>query len=71
MNARRTPQAPGQIVPLGINLRHLRALSAVAAAGSISGAAENLFRVPSGVTRAITELEAALGGPCSIGGRVA
>ena len=63
MNARRTPQAPGQIVPLGINLRHLRALSAVAAAGSISGAAENLFRVPSGVTRAITELEAALGRP--------
>ena len=48
---------------LGINLRHLRALSAVAAAGSIAGAAEDLYRVPSAVTRSISELEGALGRP--------
>lgn len=48
---------------LGINLRHLRALTAVAAAGSITGAADALFRVPSGVTRAIAALEAGLGRP--------
>jgi len=48
---------------LGINLRHLRALSAVAAAGSIAGAAERLFRVSSAVTRSIAELEGALGRP--------
>jgi LysR family transcriptional regulator of gallate degradation len=46
---------------LGMNLRHLRALSAVAAAGSVSGAAEGLYRVPSAVTRSISELEGALG----------
>src|SRR5688500_10430133 len=48
---------------LGINLRHLRAFSAVAAAGSIAGAAESLYRVASGVTRAISELEGELGRP--------
>lgn len=48
---------------LGINLRHLRAFSAVAAAGSIARAADSLFRVASGVTRAISELEGALGRP--------
>lgn len=48
---------------LAINLRHLRALSAVAAAGSISVAAEGLFRVSSAVTRSIAELEEALGRP--------
>jgi len=48
---------------LAINLRHLRALSAVASAGSIAGAAEGLFRVSSAVTRSIAELEAALGRP--------
>ncbi|WP_077001955.1 LysR substrate-binding domain-containing protein [Variovorax sp. KK3] len=48
---------------LGINLRHLRAFSAVAAAGSIAAAAEALYRVPSAVTRAVSELEAALGRP--------
>ncbi len=48
---------------LGMNLRHLRALSAVASAGSISAAAERLFRVTSAVTRSIAELEAALGRP--------
>ena len=48
---------------LGINLRHLRAFSAVAAAGSVAGAAEALYRVASGVTRAVSELEAALGRP--------
>jgi molybdenum-dependent DNA-binding transcriptional regulator ModE len=46
---------------LGINLRHLRAFSAVAAAGSIAGAAEELYRVASGVTRSISELENGLG----------
>nr|WP_218509065.1 LysR family transcriptional regulator [Variovorax sp. dw_308] len=46
-----------------INLRHLRSFSAVAAAGSVSGAAEALYRVPSGVTRSISELEGALGRP--------
>jgi len=46
---------------LGINLRHLRALSAVAAAGSVAGAAEGLYRVRSAVTRSISELEGALG----------
>ena len=48
---------------LAINLRHLRALTAVAAAGSISAAAEGLFRVSSAVTRSIAELEEALGRP--------
>lgn len=48
---------------LGINLRHLRALSAVASAGSVAKAAHELFRVSSAVTRAICELEAALGVP--------
>ncbi|RZL89229.1 MAG: LysR family transcriptional regulator [Variovorax sp.] len=48
---------------LGINLRHLRAFSLVAAAGSIAAAAEELYRVPSGVTRSISELEAGLGRP--------
>ena len=46
---------------LGINLRHLRALSAVASAGSIAAAADELYRVPSAVTRSISELEGALG----------
>jgi LysR family transcriptional regulator of gallate degradation len=46
---------------LGMNLRHLRAFSAVAAAGSVSAAAEELYRVPSAVTRSISELEATLG----------
>jgi len=48
---------------LGINLRHLRAFLAVAAAGSIAGAAEALYRVASGVTRSISELESGLGRP--------
>ena len=46
---------------LGINLRHLRALSAVASAGSVAAAADDLYRVPSAVTRSISELEDALG----------
>ena len=46
---------------LGINLRHLRAMSTVAAAGSIAAAADELYRVPSAVTRSISELEGALG----------
>jgi LysR family transcriptional regulator of gallate degradation len=52
-----------QSAALRINLRHLRALSAVAEAGSIAGAAEGLYRVASAVTRSISELEAALGRP--------
>jgi LysR family transcriptional regulator of gallate degradation len=52
-----------QRAALGINLRHLRVLAAVAASGSISGAAEGLYRVPSAVTRSISELESALGRP--------
>ena len=46
---------------LRINLRYLRALSAVASAGSIAAAAEGLFRVSSAVTRSISELETTLG----------
>jgi LysR family transcriptional regulator, regulator for genes of the gallate degradation pathway len=48
---------------LEINLRHLRSFSAVAAAGSVSAAAEVLYRVASGVTRSISELENGLGRP--------
>ncbi|OAK60854.1 LysR family transcriptional regulator [Variovorax paradoxus] len=48
---------------LGINLRHLRAFSAVAAAGSVAAAAEALYRVASAVTRSVLDLEAALGRP--------
>ena len=48
---------------LAINLRHLHALSAVAAAGSVAGAAEALCRVSSAVTRSIAELERSLGRP--------
>ena len=48
---------------LGINLRHLHAFSAVAAAGSIARAADGLFRVPSAVTRSVLQLEGALGRP--------
>lgn len=50
-------------VALGINLRHLRAFSAVAAAGSVAAAAEALYRVASAVTRSVLDLEAALGRP--------
>jgi LysR family transcriptional regulator of gallate degradation len=46
-----------------INLRHLQAFSAVAAAGSVTQAAEALFRVASAVTRAVAELEGRLGTP--------
>ncbi|MDY0749146.1 LysR family transcriptional regulator [Paucibacter sp. R3-3] len=52
-----------QTESLDINLRHLRALTAVAASGSIAAAAEGLCRVSSAVTRSIAELEAALGRP--------
>ena len=51
------------IQPLAINLRHLRALSAVASAGSATKAARRLFRVSSAVARAVSELEDALGVP--------
>lgn len=46
-----------------INLRQLRALTAVAAGSSISAAAEGLYRVSSAVTRSSAELEEALGRP--------
>ncbi len=48
---------------LGMNLRHLRALTAVASAGSVAGAAEGMHRVSSAVTRSISQLESALGRP--------
>jgi LysR family transcriptional regulator of gallate degradation len=51
------------VAALGINLRHLQAFSAVAAAGSIARAAEALYRVPSAITRSISELESALSRP--------
>ena len=45
---------------LGINLRHLHVLCAVADAGSIAHAADRLYRVSSAVARSISELEAVL-----------
>jgi LysR family transcriptional regulator of gallate degradation len=48
---------------LRINLRHLQAFSAVAAMGSVTQAAQALFRVASAVTRAVAELERRLGTP--------
>jgi len=64
-----TPQRPhGETerfdgAALAINLRHLHAMAAVAAAGSVAGAAEDLCRVSSAVTRSIAELERSLGRP--------
>src|SRR5882724_7774906 len=55
--------ASRQVRPLRINLRHLRALSAVASAGSATKAARRLFRVSSAVARAVSELEEVLGVP--------
>jgi len=66
MKTRHAPQkvmSNGSASALAINLRHLRALATVAEAGSISKAAEELFRVSSAVTRSISELEAALEKP--------
>lgn len=48
---------------LGINLRHLHAFVSVSSAGSVSRAADELYRVSSAVTRSIAELEASLGTP--------
>lgn len=62
-NHRQRAEAPPRATATAINLRHLRALSAVAAAGSVAGAAERLYRVSSAVTRSIAELEGALGVP--------
>jgi LysR family transcriptional regulator of gallate degradation len=56
-----TVTAGGAADALQINLRHLQAFSAVAATGSVTQAAESLFRVASAVTRAVAELEASLG----------
>jgi LysR family transcriptional regulator of gallate degradation len=55
------PNACGRGDALQINLRHLQAFSAVAATGSVTQAADTLFRVASAVTRAVAELEASLG----------
>jgi LysR family transcriptional regulator of gallate degradation len=44
-----------------INLRHLRAFIAVAEFGSVSQAAESLYRAQSAISRSIHELEAGLG----------
>jgi LysR family transcriptional regulator of gallate degradation len=52
-----------QPLALAINLRHLRALSAVAAAGSASKAAHRMYRVPSAIAHAIAQLERAVGVP--------
>jgi len=46
---------------LQLNLRHLQVFSAVASTGSVSQAADGLFRVPSAVTRAVAGLESSLG----------
>ncbi|MBT2302811.1 LysR family transcriptional regulator [Variovorax paradoxus] len=46
---------------LKINLRHLQAFASVASSGSVTQAAETLFRVASAVTRAVGELESCLG----------
>jgi len=54
------PDAAVRAVPQ-VNLRHLQAFAAVAAAGSVTQAAEALYRVASAVTRALAELEAVLG----------
>ena len=53
------PTSAGGAVQL--NLRHLQAFSAVADAGSVTQAADTLFRVASAVTRSVAELEACLG----------
>ncbi|MDB5774232.1 MAG: LysR family transcriptional regulator [Herbaspirillum sp.] len=45
----------------GINLRHLRVFIAVAELGSVSKAAESLYRAQSAVSRSIQELETMLG----------
>jgi LysR family transcriptional regulator of gallate degradation len=57
------PEIPVIPAAWSINLRHLQAFSAVAAAGSVTQAAEALFRVASAVTRAVAELEGRLGTP--------
>ena len=53
----------GPSTALGINLRHLHVLCAVADAGSIARAADGLSRVSSAVARSISELEAELAVP--------
>lgn len=54
------PHAPDSSA-LEVNLRHLQTFTAVAATGSVTQAADSLFRVPSAVTRAVRELERGLG----------
>ena len=53
-------QSP-DVSALEVNLRHLQAFNAVSVTGSVTEAAESLFRVPSAVTRAVAELEQCLG----------
>ncbi|MCC5959001.1 MAG: LysR family transcriptional regulator [Rhodobacteraceae bacterium] len=48
---------------MNLNLRHLRALHAVAAEGSFSAAAERLCVVPSALSELIRQLEATIGAP--------
>lgn len=48
---------------MNLNLRHLRALHAVAAEGSFSGAAERLGVVPSALSELIRQLESTIGAP--------
>ncbi len=55
--------ASRHVQSLRINLRQLRALTAVASAGGATQAARRLFRVASAVARAVSELERALGVP--------
>lgn len=54
---------PTQASAFLVNFRHLRAFIAVAQLGSVTLAAEHLYRVKSAVTRSILELERALGVP--------
>src|SRR5439155_4211296 len=69
-NGRRTPARrqttraePPRSVPLGLQLRHLRALILVAERRSVSRAAEDLGLTQSGVSRQIRALERELGFP--------
>jgi LysR family transcriptional regulator of gallate degradation len=63
LKARPKVIAGRHVRPLAINLRQLRALIAVASAGSATEAARRLFRVSSAVARAVSALEDALGVP--------
>jgi LysR family transcriptional regulator of gallate degradation len=57
----RLPAASPMKISNTINLRHLRAFIAVAEYGSVSQAAESLYRAQSAISRSIHELETGLG----------